>query len=174
MKFILSLILILLCTIEIKSDNAAEVVSFAKSKIGCGYVWGAEGQVLTESTLNSLYNASPSNVDKKVVRKWMGKQVYDCSGLVMKAFQKIKISLIHNAEWAWEETKWVSKGKIKDYPKDKVCILYRYSSEKGKMTHTGIYIGGGKFIHAKSSADGVVMESMPYSWTHWGIPKGLY
>ena len=42
------------------------------------------------------------------------------------------------------------------------------------MTHTGISLGNGKFIHAKGSKYGVVEESMPGSWTHWGIPKGLY
>ncbi len=174
MKFILSLFLFLFSTIEIKADNANAIILFAKSKIGCGYVWAGEGQVLTQSTLDSLYNQYPDNIDKNVVSKWMGRQVYDCSGFVMKAFETIGISLIHNAESAWEETNWVSKGEIANLPPDKVCILYKYSADKGKMTHTGIYIGGSLFIHAKSSADGVVMEPMPYSWTHWGIPAGLY
>ena len=42
------------------------------------------------------------------------------------------------------------------------------------MVHTGIYIGGNRFIHAKGSEYGVVKESMPGSWTHYGIPKGFY
>ena len=42
------------------------------------------------------------------------------------------------------------------------------------MSHTGIYIGNGKVVHAKGSKDGVVLDTMPSTWTHWGIPKGLY
>ena len=61
-----------------------------------------------------------------------------------------------------------------DYPKNKILILYRFSKKKNKMEHSGIYIGGGMFIHAKGSKYGVVMEKMPFTWTHWGIPKGLY
>ena len=175
MKFILLLILSSLFFIQIKSASKADkVVSFAKSKIGCGYIWSGEGQVLTQALMNQLHNQYPDNVDTSIVKKWIGKQVYDCSGLVMKAFKEVGINLIHNAQYAWSETKWAKKGAIANYPRDKVCILYRYSSDRGKMTHTGIYIGGNRFIHAKSSKDGVVMETMPYSWTHYGIPVGLY
>ena len=175
MKFILLFIISSLFFIQIESASKADkVVSFAKSKIGCGYIWSGEGQVLTQALMNQLHNQYPDNVDTSIVKKWIGKQVYDCSGLVMKAFKEVGINLIHNAQYAWSDTKWAKKGAIANYPRDKVCILYKYSYDRKKMTHTGIYIGGNRFIHAKSSKDGVVMETMPYSWTHFGIPAGLY
>ena len=175
MNYILLFILSSLYYFQIKgSPNSDQIVRFAKSKIGCGYVWSGEGQILTEDEINYLHNQYPDEVDPNVVSRWLGKQVYDCSGLVMKAFETIEISLYHNAHYAWSETNWAEKGPIANYPRDKVCILYRYNSEKERMVHTGIYIGGNRFIHAKSSADGVVMESMSYSWTHYAIPQGLY
>ena len=73
---------------------------------------------------------------------------------------------------AWGKTSWESKGEIANYPKNKVCVFYQES--RGKMLHTGIYIGNGEFIHAKNLKEGVVKEKMPGKWTHWGIPKGLY
>ena len=73
---------------------------------------------------------------------------------------------------AWRGTSWKSKGGIANYPKNKVCVLYK--QRFGRMEHTGIYIGNGEFIHAAGSATGVVKEKMPGKWTHWGIPKGLY
>ena len=171
MKYI-SLVLLALCIIQMKSDKASEVVAFAKSKLGCGYVWSGEGQVLTESNMKQFHSQYPDHVDTSIVKKWLGKEVYDCSGLVMKALQKVGISIYHNCEIAWKSGIWASKGEIKSYPKSKVCIVYKYSN--GKMTHTGISLGNGKFIHAKGSQYGVVEETMPGTWTHWGIPKGLY
>ena len=171
MKYI-SLVLLALCIIQMKSDKASEVVSFAKSKLGCGYVWSAEGQVLTQSNMKQFHSKYPKNVDTSIVKKWLGKEVYDCSGFVMKALQKVGIKIYHNCEIAWKSGIWASKGSISNYPKNKVCIVYKLSG--GKMTHTGISLGNGKFIHAKGSKYGVVEESMPGSWTHWGIPKGLY
>ena len=174
MKFTLLLLLISFCFIQIKGDNADVIVNFAKSKLGCGYVWSGAGERLTESLLNELAAKYPTHVDKNIVKKWIGKQIYDCSGLVYRAFQQIGITLHHNAERAWKNTKWVQSGPISNYPRDKVCILYKYSSNDQKMVHTGIYIGGNKFIHAKGSEYGVVEERMPNKWTHYGIPKGLY
>ena len=171
MKYI-SLVLLALCIIQMKSDKASQVIAFAKSKLGCGYVWSGEGQVLTPQNMKVFHNQYPTHVDTSVVSKWLGKQVYDCSGLVMKALQNVGINIFHNCEIAWKSAIWASKGEISKYPKNKVCILYRYGN--GRMEHTGIYLGNGRFIHAKGSAYGVLEESMPGSWTHWGIPKGLY
>ena len=71
MKFI-SLVLLALCIIQMKSDKASDVIAFAKSKLGCGYVWGGSGQVLTKQTLQALKNHNPSKVDTNIVSKWMG------------------------------------------------------------------------------------------------------
>ena len=173
MKFIISFIICSLCILQAKGDKASVVIEFAKSKLGCGYIWSGYGQKLTQALLDQLYNKYPTHIDKSIVKKWIGKQVYDCSGLVHVAFQQVNINLIHHADSAWKQTSWMTKGTISNYPKDKVLVLYRKNSE-GTMVHTGIYIGGGKCIHAKGSAYGVVKDNMPGSWTHWGIPKGLY
>ena len=174
MRIILLFLLSSLYFIQVKGDKASTVVEFAKSKVGCGYIWSGEGQKLTQTLLNELAAQYPDHIDKSVVRKWIGKQVYDCSGLVYKAFQQVGISIYHNAQTAWKNTNWAQSGPISNYPRDKVCILYRYNSNQGKMSHTGIYIGGNQFIHAKGSEYGVVKETMPSTWTHYGIPKGLY
>ena len=173
MKFITSLLLFSLCIFQIKGDNSAKIVHFAKSKIGNGYMYKGTGQTLTEDYLNKMAKKYPNDIDPEIVKRWIGYPVYDCSGLVTKAFETINVSIYHGANSAWLKTDWESTGEISNYPKDKVFILYR-KNKSGTMSHTGIYIGGGKFIHAKSSEDGVVMENMPYTWTHWGIPKGLY
>jgi len=170
MKYILPLLILSLVNLQVNCDNASKVVEFAKSKIGCGYIWGATGQTCTQALINRL--AGNGHVDPKIVKKWIGKQVFDCAGLVAKAFNQVGIKMATGATSAWKGTSWQSKGTISNYPKDKVCVLYREGS--GRMQHTGIYIGNGEFIHASGSRTGVIKEKMPGKWTHWGIPKGLY
>ena len=170
MKYIIALLILSLVNIQINCDNASKVVEYAKSKIGCGYIWGATGQTCTQALINRLL--SNGHVNPKIAKKWIGKQVFDCAGLVAKAFQQVGIKMATGATSAWRGTSWESKGAISNYPKNKVCVLYREGS--GKMQHTGIYIGNGEFIHASGSKTGVVKEKMPGKWTHWGIPKGLY
>ena len=173
MKFIISIIICSLCILQIKGDKASTVAEFAKSKVNkAGYVWGASGQVLTDRTLDELYRRNPSHVDKNIVKKWMGKEVYDCSGLVMVAFKKVGISIYHGATTAWKSTHWAKSGKIASYPTNQVCILYK--GDGSNMSHTGIYVGGKTFVHAAGSKEGVKKGTMPGSWTHWGIPNGLY
>ena len=174
MKYILPLILLLsFGLIQIKTDKPSDVVNFALSKVGCGYVWGTSGQILTEDNLKTFVANGKGNVDPNRVRQWMGLQVFDCAGLVYAAFNTIGIQLAKGATSIWDQTKWQKKGEIKNLPTDKVCILFR--KDGGSMGHTGIYIKNGQFVHAKGSDYGVRKENMSgSSWTHWGIPKGLY
>ena len=170
MKYILALLILSLVNLQINCDKASTIVEYAKSKIGCGYIWGTSGQICTQKLIDQ--KVLNGHVDPKIVKKWIGKQVFDCAGLVSKAFQQVGIKMATGATSAWKGTSWQSKGSISNYPKDKVCVLYREGS--GRMQHTGIYIGNGEFIHASGSKIGVVKEKMPGKWTHWGIPKGLY
>ena len=169
MKYILPLLILSLFNFQINCDNSSKVVEYAKSKIRCGYIWGATGQKCTQALINKL--SKNRHVDPNIAKKWIGKEVFDCAGLVAKAFQQVGIRLATGATSAWGKTSWQSKGEISTLPKNKVCILYR--QEGGKMQHTGIYLGNGEYIHAKGSREGVVKERMPGKWTHWGIPKGL-
>ena len=170
MKYILALLILSLVNLQINCDKASTVVEYAKSKIGCGYIWGTSGQICTQKLIDQ--KVLNGHVDPKIVKKWIGKQVFDCAGLVSKAFQQVGIKMVTGATSAWKVTNWQSKGTISNYQKDKVCVLYK--EESGRMQHTGIYIGNGEFIHASGSKIGVVKEKMPGKWTHWGIPKGLY
>ena len=170
MKYILALLILSLVNLQINCDKASTIVEYAKSKIGCGYIWGATGQTCSQALINKLL--SNGHVNPNIAKKWIGKQVFDCAGLVAKAFQQVGIKMATGATSAWKVTNWQSKGTISNYQKDKVCVLYK--EESGRMQHTGIYIGNGEFIHASGSKIGVVKEKMPGKWTHWGIPKGLY
>ena len=170
MKYILPLLILSLVNIQINCDNASKVVDYAKSKIGCGYIWGTSGEMCTQALINR--KKGNGHVDPNIVKKWIGKQVFDCAGLVASAFGQIGIGMAKGATSAWGGTKWESKGKISSLPKDKVCILYR--GDGHHMEHTGIYLGNGEYIHASGSSKGVVKDKMPGRWTHWGIPKGFY
>ena len=165
-------ILFFLYFINIKANKPSKIFEYAISKIGCGYIWGGSGQILTENRLKLLKSKYPSFINENKSKKWLGYQVFDCSGLVKSAFEEINIHIYHGAAIAWENTNWEIKGKIENLPLDKVCILYKKGS-KG-MIHTGIYLGNGEVVNAKSVYHGVVKEKLGTLWTHFGIPEGLY
>ena len=170
MKYILALLILSLVNFQINCDKPSKVVEYAKSKIGCGYIWGATGQKCNQELIKRL--VLNGHVNPNIAKKWIGKQVFDCAGLVAKAFQQVGIKLATGASSAWRKTKWESKGEISSLPKNKVCILYQHAN--GKMQHTGIYIGNGEYIDSAGERIGVRKSKMPWRWTHWGIPKEFY
>ena len=176
MKAIITIILLSLSIIQIKSDKPSQVIEFANSKIGCGYVWGAKGQILTQSLLQSFKRQHPDHVDESIVKKWLGKQVFDCAGFVHCAFQTVGINLATGATSIWNQKNLFEQtGKINTLPKNKVCILFRQDKDKPSvMAHTGIYVLNGRYIHSGGSKTGVQPGNMNGSWTHWALPKGLY
>ena len=172
MKIFICIINFYFCINIITSNKSYQVYQFAINKIGCGYIWGGSGQILNENLLKKFKNKYPSFINEKNVEKWLGKQVFDCSGLVKCAFEEIGIHIYHGANSAWEYTKWEIKGKIEDLPLDKISIVYKKGSNE--MIHTGIYLGNGEVVNAQDNAHGVIKERLGTLWTHFGIPEGLY
>ena len=171
-SFSLFILICSFCIIKINGGKSEEIVKFALSKVGCGYIWGAKGQLLTENSLKEFKKKYPSFIKIETDKKWIGNYVFDCSGLVKSAFENVGIHVYHGANSAWENTRWALKGEIDKLPKDRVAILYKSGGRN--MVHTGIYLGNGEVVNAKGSNDGVVKEQLGLSWTHFGIPVGIY
>lgn len=87
-----------------------------------------------------------------------GPKSFDCSGLVRYAFNKVGITMGRTAfaQGYGKGTK-ISYANLK--PGDVVC--FNTNDNDGDLSdHTGIYLGGGKFIHASSAGDEVMISSM--------------
>ena len=152
-------------------DNVKKVTDFVKSKLGCGYAYGSEGQTLSPDLLKYFKSKFKDNV-KDSTKQWMNKECYDCSGLVMKALAQAGISVHHSAHYIWTED-MKKRGDIKDIPNDKLCLVFRKGKD-GTMSHIGVYLGNGKVIEAKGADYGVVETNLSDgTWTNWGAPSGL-
>jgi cell wall-associated NlpC family hydrolase len=101
------------------------VVGVAMAQLGKAYVWGAAGP-----------------------------DVFDCSGLVVYAYQAMGVSLPHSSYSLWNAGVYVSRDQLQ--PGDLVFF--------DGLGHVGIYIGGGQFIHAPHTGDVVKISNLNEGW----------
>lgn len=83
---------------------------------------------------------------------------FDCSGFVQYVFKAHGISLNRTCETQYKHGSYVSKSNLK--PGDLVFFQNTY---KAGISHVGIYIGNGKFIHS-SSSKGVTISNLSSSY----------
>jgi peptidoglycan DL-endopeptidase CwlO len=103
------------------------VVAYALARVGDAYVWGAAGPT-----------------------------AYDCSGLTMRAYQSVGISLPHSSTAQHTSGRQIASTALQ--PGDLV-FYYR------PIHHVGIYIGHGMIVNAENPSVGVIVAplySMPY------------
>jgi cell wall-associated NlpC family hydrolase len=115
------------------------------------------GQYLVRTALN--YRGLPY--------RWGGtspRSGFDCSGLVQTVYAKWGIYLPRCAH------EQVAKGI--PIPKDKLqagdLVFFKNTYKRG-LSHVGIYVGEGWFIHAASRRTGVIISRLdaPYHLHHW-------
>lgn len=134
-----------------------KLVELCKTKIGCGYVWGGQGEVLTEDVLKNLVNNFGKEhyvlSDGTRADKWLGKQVFDCSGLIIWALNKSGLEIPDDtANGLYHKyCEPISFNNIKDGD-----LVFRQNKNSGEIVHVGIYSGNGNTIEAKSTSSGVV------------------
>ena len=104
--------------LESVSTQARAVISWAEEQLGKPYQWGAAG---------------PGS--------------FDCSGLTMAALAQAGLSVTHNANTQWQQTKAYPVAENQLAPGD----LVFYAGSDGSLTapgHVGIYVGNGQIIDA--------------------------
>src|SRR4029434_11046700 len=99
-------------------EVAAAAVQFAYSELGKPYKWGATGEL----------------------------GFYDCSGLMLRAYQKGGITLPRTSREQWKHGTRVWNGADM-LPGDLVFYAYN-TADPATIHHVGIYIGAGNMIHA--------------------------
>ncbi|RJL22612.1 NlpC/P60 family protein [Bailinhaonella thermotolerans] len=97
------------------NSKAAIATRYALTQQGKPYVWGAEG---------------PNS--------------YDCSGLVMWAYEKVGISLPHYTGDQWTAGPHVSRSEMRAGD-----LVFFYND----LHHVGIYLGNGMMVHAPQTGD---------------------
>jgi cell wall-associated NlpC family hydrolase len=88
---------------------------------------------------------------------------FDCSGLVHYSYRQVGLTLPHNTEKQRMAGKHIQKADLRRGD------LIFFDQEGKKNSHVGIYLGGGRFVHAPSSGKQVRSDRLdsPYWKKHF-------
>ena len=155
---------------------------------GCPYVYGGTGQKCTPAyrrqqaeqyptMANAIRKNCPVLSGKQDTCdgcKYQGKKAYDCAQVTRISARAAELTLPSGASSQWNKGDWAQKGAIDTLPRDKVCMVYQERKDSNPMGHTGVYLGDGMVVDARSHADGVLYGPVEgYKWTHWAILRGM-
>lgn len=89
---------------------------------------------------------------------------FDCSGYVQYLYKKHDIDLPRTA---WEQSKKGYDVALDNLKKGDLLFFLTDRKRNIPITHVGIYIGGGKFIHAASRKKGIIISPITHgSYRH--------
>lgn len=93
--------------------------------------------------------------------RWGGEEPsgFDCSGFVRYVYAQLGVSLPHNAAKQYQYGTPVTRNNLE--PGDLVFF--------DRLRHNGVYVGEGRFIHARQTGKYVAVASLDDDWyrTHW-------
>lgn len=148
----------------------AELAYTGRGKGQGGYIWGSDGQLCTEKMLAEWARRAP---DQPMItttgRKWIGKYVWDCSGLFRGMTRELDTYKSGGATTIFK-THCAKTGLINTMPDVPGLAVFKSSAGSNtQMAHIGIYVGNGIVIHAKGTPYGVIKEKLTnHPWSHWG------
>jgi murein DD-endopeptidase len=94
---------------------------------------------------------------------------FDCSGLVQFSFRQAGVNVPHNTERQRQASRPVRRADLRRGD------LVFFDQEGKKNSHVGIYLGGGRFVHAPSSGKEVRSDRLdaPYWKKHLSETRRL-
>ena len=151
-----------------------EFLDLIKSKveIHAGYVWAAQGEILTRELFDkfvSIHGRSRYYLTNTSAEKWIGRQVFDCSGLIVWTLQQLGILNKSQDYTASGLYYYLCDFIIKDELKPGDLV---FSGNNG-ITHVGVYAGNNKVYHARGTFYGVVETNLLSSFNKFGRLKCL-
>ena len=144
-----------------------------------GYIWGTAGTKWTAAKQNDLeakYESDPVKycnyqMGAKYGKKWISRNVADCSGLVKWALVQNGSSCPHGSNSMWKGS-LSEKGAIDKNTKIAPGEVVFKRKGSNDYYHVGVYIGDDKVVEAKSSYYGVVTSHIS-SWGFHGKLKAV-
>lgn len=105
--------------------------------------------------------------------KWHDTRCFDCRGFTRWVMEQVGIQIFGGGATTQYDTNsnWVLKGPISEMPRNIVCCIFK--KDGSKMSHTGLYLGDDKIIHCSGTVKNDKLSETK-SWTHYGVPSGLY
>lgn len=118
-----------------------------------------KGELMAKGSLGGdiAANWALGQLGKPYVWAADGPGSYDCSGLTMRAWERVGVRLDH-----WTGTQWTSGPHV---PLDQLrrgdLVFFGHISEDpGTIHHVGIYVGEGMMVHAPQTGDVVRVASI--------------
>ncbi len=115
-----------------------------------------------------------TQVAKKQIQKkyrWGGstpRTGFDCSGLTQYAYKAAQINIPRTARAQYIHTKRVPLGKLQVGD----LIFFHTRRTKARVNHVGLYLGGGKFIHAPRKGKRVSVATLNKYWRRKAVGAG--
>ena len=141
--------------VDYNTGNKFVDLMLSKEKEGCGYVWGAKGEVLTAFNLSTFKNNFPTG-DYTGVEKWFNRQVFDCSGFVWWGMNAVGIK--------------ADRGTADNLVQNYCTIINKSIAKPGdlcwrKGQHIAVFIGDGKTVEAMDNSNGVTIGKVSSDYT---------
>ncbi len=147
------------------SNRASEQVKTSHKRL-------IQKRQVSRNNVNTRIHAA--KVAKKQLRKkyrWGGtspRTGFDCSGLTQYAYKTAKIKLPRTANAQYKHTKRVALSKIQTGD----LIFFHTRRTRARVNHVGIYLGGGKFIHAPRKGKRVSVAKLNKYWRRKAVGAG--
>lgn len=122
--------------------------SSGPSSAGGGYTGGSRAAAAVSYAL--------AQVGDRYVAAAAGPDSFDCSGLTMTAWRQAGVSLPHYSYSQYSSTTRIPLSEAQ--PGDLVFYF------GGGVHHVGLYIGGGKMVHAANPSSGVLVSDILGPW----------
>lgn len=126
---------------------------------------GEEAMTEYEALISDLCAFARSFEGYPYVYGGNGPNSFDCSGFVLYVYKHFGYSFSRGAQEQYEDGVKVTKDEL--LPGD----LVFFSGNGYYITHVGLYLGEGQFIHASNPTRGVVIDTLwsgYYSSHYWG------
>jgi len=133
-------------TTNTKAAKTATTSEVTETSVSKGSATGSEIVAFAKKYLGYKYVSGGSTPSKG----------FDCSGFTTYVYKHFGYSISRTSSAQASNGKAVNKSSLQ--AGDIICFARRSGSKK--IGHVGIYIGGGKFIHAANSRKGVIISNV--------------
>ena len=139
--------------IVVPKKSVVKVNSYGNSNVTGSVSRGSANDYSSSGSGNTVVSFAYSLLGRPYVWGASGPNAFDCSGLAMYVYSHFGVGLPHYTGSQFGMGQSVSKSSLQ--PGDLV-----FFNTYGSVSHVGIYIGGGNFIHAPGTGSRVTISNL--------------